>query len=288
MELKIEQVTKTYGAKHALNQFSVVLKEGIYGLLGPNGAGKSTLMNIITDNLAATSGTVYWEGKKIQSLGKQYREILGYMPQQQGMYDEFTVEHFLWYMASLKGMKKKDAKEQINQLLSVVNMTENRKKLLKGLSGGMKQRVLLAQALLNDPKILILDEPTAGLDPKERIRIRNLISEIALNKIVLLATHVVSDIEYTAKELILMNEGVLIAKDTPSNLIKMVTNQVWELKVKEADLKEIAKKYKVSNIIAEEDGIVVRIIEKKEAIESQWNPVMVRPNLEDLYLYLFQ
>ena len=288
MELKIEQVTKTDGAKHALNQFSVVLKEGIYGLLGPNGAGKSTLMNIITDNLAATSGTVYWEGKKIQSLGKQYREILGYMPQQQGMYDEFTVEHFLWYMASLKGMKRKDAKEQINQLLSVVNMTQNRKKLLKGLSGGMKQRVLLAQALLNDPKILILDEPTAGLDPKERIRIRNLISEIALNKIVLLATHVVSDIEYTAKELILMNEGVLIAKDTPSNLIKMVTNQVWELKVKEADLKEIAKKYKVSNIIAEEDGIVVRIIEKKEAIESQWNPVMVRPNLEDLYLYLFQ
>lgn len=287
MELKIEQVTKTYGAKHALNQFSVVLKEGIYGLLGPNGAGKSTLMNIITDNLAATSGTVYWEGKKIQSLGKQYREILGYMPQQQGMYDEFTVEHFLWYMASLKGMKKKAAKEQINQLLSVVNMAQNRKKLLKGLSGGMKQRVLLAQALLNDPKILILDEPTAGLDPKERIRIRNLISEIALNKIVLLATHVVSDIEYTAKELILMNEGVLIAKDTPSNLIKMVTDQVWEIKVKEADLKEIAKKYKVSNIIAEEDGIVVRIIEKKEAIENQWNPVMVRPNLEDLYLYLF-
>ena len=287
MELKIEQVTKTYGAKHALNRFSVVLKEGIYGLLGPNGAGKSTLMNIITDNLAATSGTVYWEGKKIQSLRKQYREILGYMPQQQGMYDEFTVEHFLWYMASLKGMKKKDAKEQINQLLSVVNMTENRKKLLKGLSGGMKQRVLLAQALLNDPKILILDEPTAGLDPKERIRIRNLISEIALNKIVLLATHVVSDIEYTAKELILMKDGVLIAKDTPSNLIKMVTDQVWEIKVKEADLKKIAKKYKVSNIIAEEDGIVVRIIEKKEAIESQWNPVMVRPNLEDLYLYLF-
>ena len=146
----------------------------------------------------------------------------------------------------------------------------------------------MAQALLNDPEILISDEPTAGLDPKERIRIRNLISEIALNKIVLLATHVVSDIEYTAKELILMNEGVLIAKDTPSNLIKMVTNQVWELKVKEADLKEIAKKYKVSNIIAEEDGIVVRIIEKKEANESQWNPVMVRPNLEDLYLYLFQ
>lgn len=287
MELKIEQVTKTYGAKHALNQFSVVLKEGIYGLLGPNGAGKSTLMNIITDNLAATSGTVYWEGKRIQSLGKQYREILGYMPQQQGMYDEFTVEHFLWYMASLKGMKKKVAKEQINQLLSVVNMAENRKKLLKGLSGGMKQRVLLAQALLNDPKILILDEPTAGLDPKERIRIRNLISEIALNKIVLLATHVVSDIEYTAKELILMNNGVLIAKDTPSNLIKMVTDQVWEIRVKEADLKEIVKKYKVSNIIAEEDGVVVRIIEKKEAIEKQWNPVMVRPNLEDLYLYLF-
>lgn len=287
MELKIEQVTKTYGAKHALNQFSVVLKEGIYGLLGPNGAGKSTLMNIITDNLAATSGTVYWEGKRIQSLGKQYREILGYMPQQQGMYDEFTVEHFLWYMASLKGMKKKAAKEQINQLLSVVNMAENRKKLLKGLSGGMKQRVLLAQALLNDPKILILDEPTAGLDPKERIRIRNLISEIALNKIVLLATHVVSDIEYTAKELILMNNGVLIAKDTPSNLIKMVTDQVWEIRVKEADLKEIVKKYKVSNIIAEEDGVVVRIIEKKEAIEKQWNPVMVRPNLEDLYLYLF-
>lgn len=287
MELKIEQIVKTYGSKYALNEFSVVLKEGIYGLLGPNGAGKSTLMNIITDNLAASSGNVYWEGRKIQTLGKKYRDILGYMPQQQGMYDEFTVEHFLWYMASLKGMKKKAAKEQIEKLLVLVNMVENRKKLLKGLSGGMKQRVLLAQALLNDPKILVLDEPTAGLDPKERIRIRNLISEIALNKIVLLATHVVSDIEYTAKELILMKEGKLIAKDTPSNLLKMVSNHVSEVRIKEADLKEVTNAYRVSNIIAEEDGIIVRVIEKKEEIDPKWNAVQVRPNLEDLYLYLF-
>ena len=288
MKIEIKELTKEYGSNTALDNVSLCLTDGIYGILGPNGSGKTTIINLLTDNVKRTHGEILIEGKDILSLGAKYRNTIGYMPQQQGMYDEFTVEHFLWYMASLKGMKRKDAKEQINQLLSVVNMTQNRKKLLKGLSGGMKQRVLLAQALLNDPKILILDEPTAGLDPKERIRIRNLISEIALNKIVLLATHVVSDIEYTAKELILMNEGVLIAKDTPSNLIKMVTNQVWELKVKEADLKEIAKKYKVSNIIAEEDGIVVRIIEKKEAIESQWNPVMVRPNLEDLYLYLFQ
>lgn len=287
MELRIEQATKVYGSKYALQEFSVTLKEGIYGLLGPNGAGKSTLMNIITDNLTATSGNVYWEGKKIQILGKQYRDVLGYMPQQQGMYDEFTVEHFLWYMASLKGMKKKEAKYQIEQLMLLVNMVENRKKLLKGLSGGMKQRVLLAQALLNDPKILVLDEPTAGLDPKERIRIRNLISEISLNKIVLFATHVVSDVEYTAKELILMKEGKLIAKDTPSNLLKIVSGHVSEVRVKEKDLREITKDYKISNIIAEEKGIIVRIIEKKEKIDPRWDAVSVRPNLEDLYLHLF-
>ena len=223
MELKIEQVTKTYGAKHALNQFSVVLKEGIYGLLGPNGAGKSTLMNIITDNLAATSGTVYWEGKKIQSLGKQYREILGYMPQQQGMYDEFTVEHFLWYMASLKGMKRKDAKEQINQLLSVVNMTQNRKKLLKGLSGGMKQRVLLAQALLNDPEILFLDEPTAGLDVEGRISLHEEIRKLReRGKTVILASHDMAEVETLCDRIAILNEGIINFCGTPAELTEAV------------------------------------------------------------------
>lgn len=178
MELRLINIKKSYnnGKTFAVNDFSVRLTPGVYGLLGPNGAGKSTLMNIITDNLRADSGSVLLNGKDILTLGADYRDLLGYMPQQQGLYDDFTGEKFLWYMAALKGMKKRDARIQIERTLGLVNLTDDRYKKLKSYSGGMKQRILIAQALLNDPKILIMDEPTAGLDPKERIRIRNFIS----------------------------------------------------------------------------------------------------------------
>ena len=233
MELRLINIKKSYnnGKTFAVNDFSVRLTPGVYGLLGPNGAGKSTLMNIITDNLRADSGSVLLNGKDILTLGADYRDLLGYMPQQQGLYDDFTGEKFLWYMAALKGMKKRDARIQIERTLGLVNLTDDRYKKLKSYSGGMKQRILIAQALLNDPKILIMDEPTAGLDPKERIRIRNFISEISKDKIVLLATHVVSDVEYISKEILIMKAGKVIRHGTPGKLLHDMEHHVFEVLV---------------------------------------------------------
>ena len=210
MELKIQDLCKSYGKKKALWNFTTEFENGIYGILGPNGAGKSTLMNILTDNLLRDSGSVLYDGEEILNLGASYREIMGYMPQQQQLYDTFTVTHFISYMGTLKGMKSRDIQGRMDELLPLLNLQKVRKKKLKELSGGMKQRVLLLQALLNDPKFLILDEPTAGLDPKERIRIRNLISDLSEDRIVLIATHVVSDIEFISKEILLMKNGRLV------------------------------------------------------------------------------
>ena len=196
MELEIENVSHTYkNGKKALSEISTSLTPGVYGLLGPNGAGKSTLMNIITDNLRPTAGEVSLDGNVIWKNSNAYRARLGYMPQQQGLYSSFTGTRFLWYMAALKGLSHREAKTRVNELLELVNLKDAADRRIGGYSGGMKQRLLIAQALLNEPDVLVLDEPTAGLDPKERIRIRNFISEIAADKIVLLATHVVTDVE---------------------------------------------------------------------------------------------
>lgn len=286
--LEIKNISKTYkkGTVKALDDFSVTLTSGVYGLLGPNGAGKSTLMNIITDNLNSDSGEVLYDGEDIKKLGKDYRTVLGYMPQQQGLYDDFTLNRFLWYMAALKGLKKKEAKQKITSLLETVNLKESAHKKLGSFSGGMKQRALIAQALLNDPKILILDEPTAGLDPKERIRIRNFISEIAENKIVLISTHVVSDIEFIAKEIILLKSGQLVSHDTCNNLIKEIENKVFEIEINKDKLKCFQETYRVSNLFHDDDKIIVRIVTDIPPENYKVQPV--KPTLEDLYLYVFE
>ena len=219
MELRIEHLTKKYGEKVALRDFTYTFTPGIYGILGANGAGKSTLMNLITDNVKRNEGQILWDGTDILKLGKSFRAKLGYMPQQQGMYNEFSARAFLRYMAQIKEIPKKQADEQIEQLLDVVNLREDAHKKVGGFSGGMRQRVLLAQALLGDPKILILDEPTAGLDPRERLRLRQYISDLAQDRIVFLTTHIVSDIESIADDVLLMKQGELVRHGAPEVLI---------------------------------------------------------------------
>lgn len=228
MELTFDALSKNYGKKQALIGFSAELTGGIYGLLGPNGAGKSTLMNILTGNLRQTAGEIRFNGAEIRSLGAAFRGRVGYMPQQQTLYPGFTAERFLLYMASLRRMPRARALERIDWALGAVGLSDVRGKTIRSLSGGMKQRLLLAQAILDEPDILILDEPTAGLDPRQRIAVRNLIAEIALQKIVIVSTHVVPDVEYVASELLLLSEGRLLRKASPAELTHELAGQVWE------------------------------------------------------------
>lgn len=284
-ELKIHKLTKKYGGFLALNDFSYTFTPGIYGLLGPNGAGKSTLMNIITNNLSASSGEITFNGVATTELGAGFREKLGFMPQQQVLYPYFTLDRFLFFMAALKGIHKKEAEEQIERLLELVNLEEFRTKKLGGFSGGMKQRALIAQALLGNPQIIILDEPTAGLDPKERIRIRNMLAEVAFNKIVILATHVVSDIEFIAKEILLLNKGEIINAGAPYDLCDMLNGSVFEIEAEEGQLPEIQRRFKVGNISRDKASIYVRVLSDKEPTGYVFQEK--KPMLEDLYLYYF-
>ena len=217
MELKLIDLTKQYGNFTALDHVNITFTEGIYGILGANGAGKSTMMNLLTDNIPRTEGQILFDGTDILKLGKDFRRVLGYMPQQQGYYEHMTAQTFLYYVADLKAIPKKQAKAEIEKLLEITNLSDVRHKKLGGYSGGMKQRVLLAQALLGDPKVVILDEPTAGLDPKERIR--NFISSLSRGRIILLATHIVSDIESISDQILMMKHGHVVGVDTPSNLV---------------------------------------------------------------------
>lgn len=212
--LEIRDITMRYGEKKALDHVSMTLTEGVYGLLGPNGAGKSTLMNIITDNLRPGEGSIFWENQEIRSMGKNYRKLLGYAPQQQGLYESFTGMRFLSYMAALKNISKGELKEELARVTDCVNLTGVIHKPIHTYSGGMKQRLLVAQALLGDPKLIILDEPTAGLDPKERVRLRETIAAQARGRIILIATHVVSDVQSIASEIIILKQGQVVAKDT--------------------------------------------------------------------------
>lgn len=286
MQLEIKDLIKKYGNHTALNNINLTLTSGVYGLLGPNGAGKSTLMNLIADNVSRTSGKILCDGEEILKLGNSFRKMLGFMPQQQGFYDNMSAKAFILYMSSLKRIPRKTAKSQADSLLKIVNLYDVRHKKMREFSGGMKQRVLLAQALLGNPKVLLLDEPTAGLDPKERIRIRNFISEIAEDKIVLISTHVVSDIEFIAKEIILIKEGKLVSHDTCDNLIKQIENKVVEVEIPKDDLKYFQDSYRVSNLYHNNGKIIVRIVTDNppEGYEVQ----NAAPTLEDLYLYVFE
>ena len=227
MELKLKHVTKKYGDKVALDDFSFTFREGICGILGANGAGKSTMMNLITDNLKRDEGKILFGGRDIRYLGRDFRRVLGYMPQQQGMYAGMTAESFLVYIAELKEIPRREIRAEVDRVLDMTGMSEVRHHRIRSFSGGMKQRVLLAQALLGDPKVLILDEPTAGLDPKERARLRDHIYHLAQDRIVLLATHIVSDIEAIADSVLLLKDGKLLRSGTPEELIASLPDG-WE------------------------------------------------------------
>ena len=218
--LEIRNLSKSYGKKVALNNINLKFDNGLYGLLGPNGAGKSTLMNIITDNLKADNGEILWNGIDYQTLGVKYREILGYMPQQQGLYNGLTGKRFLNYIAVLKDIPKKEILLQIEESAKKVNLQNELDKKINMYSGGMKQRLLIASCILGNPKLIIFDEPTAGLDPKERVRVKKLMQELSSKSIVIIATHIVPDIENIAKEIVILKEGVLIEKNTPEKLIE--------------------------------------------------------------------
>ena len=295
MELQLEHLSKTYGTVQALKDISYTFKPGIYGILGANGAGKSTMINLITDNVArdkgSAGGSILYDGQDILKLSSRFRGIIGYMPQQQGFYEDFSPKAFLRYMAEIKGIKGKNekgqtVKEQIDELLEVVNLTGVAYKKIGGFSGGMKQRVLLAQALLGDPDILILDEPTAGLDPKERIAIRNYIAELSRNKIILFATHVVSDIECIADYVLLLKKGEIIAMGTPVELIEKMHGKVAEITCTLDEVGKLQEKYHIGNIRQRKNGIALRLVGDELPDEA----VMVDENidLEDVYLYYFE
>lgn len=283
MEIRISHLTKRFGDKTALDDVSLTLDAGVHALLGPNGAGKSTLINILTDSIERDKGEVLYNDYEITSLGAKYRELLGYMPQQQRLYDNYTAEEFLKYMAAVKGIAPARAREQIAELLKVVNLWEVRRKKVGGFSGGMKQRVLLAQALLGEPRILILDEPTAGLDPSERINIRNYIATVAQKMIVLFATHVVSDIECIAKDVIMIRDGRICKTGTPMELIDGMQGKVGELPCKLEDLEQLQTKYCVGNVYQRREGLRVHIV--GDELPEEALPVKDSIDLEDVYMY---
>ena len=286
MTLTIQSISKSYGTNLALNGFTATLDAGIYALLGPNGSGKSTLMNILTDNLKADSGEITYDGENILDMGGRFREKLGFMPQYPGLYPNFTVERFMWYMAALKGLSKAESQRQIPEILAAVDLDDVPKRKIGALSGGMKQRLTLAQAVLGDPEILILDEPTAGLDPKQRIAIRNYISKIAFNKIVLIATHVVSDIEFIAKDIIMLKKGVIVDNASPHELVKRIDGQVWLVPCAESDVQTMQDRFRVTNIARDEQTgeVLLRVLADTLPTEQSR---MVTPTLEDYYLYVF-
>ncbi len=284
MQLTIDKVGKLYPGRQgqwSLRNFSLTLRPGVLGLLGPNGAGKSTLMNIIATITRASEGTITWNGGDLQRNPDAVRAVLGYLPQDFGVYPNLNAVEFLEYLAAVKGLAASTARHRIDELLQLVNLTEARKRPLGGFSGGMRQRVGIAQALLNDPQLLIVDEPTAGLDPEERVRFRNLLSDLSGDRIVILSTHIVSDVEATATEIALISNGTLVAHASPELLLREAEGCVWEWIIPSADLAAVRQRYLISGTVRRADGVHVRLL----AESAPAGAVAVPPTLEDAYLH---
>ncbi len=284
MELQMVNLTKRFGDFTAVDDMNIRITNGVYGLLGVNGAGKTTLMRMICTLLTPTSGQILCDGKDILKMEGEYRKLLGYLPQEFGFYPEFTVKDYLLYIASLKGIRPAVAKKRVKVLLEQVGLTKTENKKMKKLSGGMKRRVGIAQAIINNPKILILDEPTAGLDPTERVRFRNLISELSEERIVILSTHIVSDVEYIANEIWLMKNGRLVQQGSLNDILDAMPEKVWSIVTSQSEAAKLMKQYKVSNMKTDRDGVELRMISAQQPFAYA---EMVQPNLEDVFLYYF-
>lgn len=282
MELKISRVTKQFLEKIAVDRVSLSMKSGVYGLLGANGAGKTTLLRMICGVLTPDSGEISLDRFSVRE--EEYRNCLGYLPQKFGYYPNFTAWDFLMYMAALKGIPRNRAKVRIEELLEAVNLKGLEKKKIAAFSGGMKQRLGIAQALLNNPKLLVLDEPTAGLDPKERVKFRNMISRLGKERIVILSTHIVSDVEYIADEILLMKEGSILHKGSLPEILKPIEGKVWECRVNPSEEAQILEQYTVVNMREDVQGTFLRVVGEESPSEDA---VSVEAALEDLYLYYF-
>lgn len=286
MELSAVNLTKRYGTKTAVNRLNATLTNGVYGLLGANGAGKTTFMRLLCTVQRPTSGKIDLDGKSIWKLGERYRDVLGYLPQHFGYYPDFTALDFLLYVAALKGLDDRKAKKVSNELLEEVGLSGESRRKIKTFSGGMKQRLGIAQAMLNDPYILILDEPTAGLDPKERVRFRNLISAFSKDRIVILSTHIVSDIEFIAEKIMMMKDGEIIHFGRPHEITSGIDGCVWECSVPTSRVEQYTVSLNISNLRNEENGrTILRVIADRPPVAGA---VKVQPNLEDLFLYYFK
>lgn len=284
MQLQLQNLKKQYGTKCAVNDINVVLTPGVYGLLGANGAGKTTLMRMICGVLKPSSGSIRLDGKTADELGENYYTHLGYMPQDFGFYPDFTAREFMLYMAAVKGITQKEAKRRTDTLLQMVNLQDVANKKIKSFSGGMKQRLGIAQAELNHPSILILDEPTAGLDPKERVRFRNLISDFAQEKIVILSTHIVSDVSYIADTILMMKNGSFLLQEPMKTVTDCIDGKVWELFVEEREAMKYHDRFSVVNLHHESNAVRLRIVSDTAPSEKA---IPVKPGLEDLFLYYF-
>lgn len=284
LELTFDRLTKKFHSTIAVDRFSYTMSNGVYGLLGANGAGKTTLMRMICTILQPTGGEILYNGNNIHSMGARYCDILGYLPQNFGYYPDFSAQDFMLYMASLKGIHGRAASRKVCELLEIVGLSEVSGQKIRAFSGGMKQRLGIAQAVLNNPKVLVLDEPTAGLDPKERIRFRNLISDLSQDRIVILSTHIVSDVEYIADQILMMKKGQLILSGHPAELVERASGMAWILTVPEQAVSFYEKNACICNLRHTEKGVELRIVANaKPAPEA----VSVPTNLEDLYLFNF-
>ena len=281
MELMIERLSKRYGQQWALHQLSLRCEPGMLGLVGPNGAGKTTLMRMIATLLESTEGRILWNGQDIRTHGQALRQVLGYLPQDFGVYPEFSGRQFLRYLAAMKGLPSEVARRRVDEMLEMVNLEQVADHKLPTYSGGMKQRIGIAQALLNDPELLIVDEPTAGLDPAERVRFRTLLASLTRNRIVLLSTHIISDVEAVANRLVILQGGRVLSDTTPEALLIQAAGSVWSVTVDQVTALQLQASYQVSTMVNQMGGVTLRIVSRARPHEAA---VEVSPSLEEAYL----